>query len=367
MTEARGRSANNPGKQLAMTKIPLCGLITKSTPIAVFFVAAVSLGNLPAHAEAADPAAMNAHIAAATAAASERSDLTGPLALCQTATGAPASAFMDNYRKMVAESPLPPMQVFDNLYFLGAKWTTAWAIKTSDGIIIVDAMDNADEAEHYIEGGLRKLGVDPAQIKYVIVSHAHGDHYGGADYLKRKFNARVVMSEIDWQVLDKLRADLEALKKVPELFGPPPERDLAVKDGDTLTLGDTVVKLDLIPGHTLGTLASLFTVRDHGEPHQAVAWGGTAYNFGPLPDRLQIYADTTTKYTDLLGRQGVDIVLSNHVTFDAAEAKMAALKDRKAGEPNPFVVGEGTVSRFLTILGECALATKASLPTEAGK
>jgi metallo-beta-lactamase class B len=350
-----------------MRIIPSRGLVRTFTPLACAILAAASCCGLPARAEPGDAAAMNAHIAAATRAAEGRQDLDGPLALCKTATGAPASAFMENYKRMVAEPPLAPMQVFDNLVFLGSKWTTAWAIKTSDGIIIVDAMDNADEAEHYIEGGLRKLGVDPTQIKYVIVSHAHGDHYGGADYLKQKFNANVVMSEIDWQALDKLRDDEGALKQVPELFGPPPRRDQAVQDGDTLTLGDTKVEFNVIPGHTLGTLASVFTVRDHGQPHQAVAWGGTAYNFGPLPDRLQVYYDTTQKYIDVLGRLNVDVVLSNHVSFDAAEAKMTALKDRKPGEPNPFVVGKQTVSRFLTILGECALATKASLPAEAAK
>jgi metallo-beta-lactamase class B len=340
-----------------------CRIIGKSILMAGVALLASSFGQIRAQAQASNPVGVKTHIAAATAAAADRQDLKGALGLCETATGAPAFAFMDNYRKWVAEPPLAPMQVFDNLYFLGAKWTTAWAIKTSNGIIVVDAMDNADEAEHYIEGGLRKLGADPSQIKYVIVSHAHGDHYGGADYLQKKFHARVVMSAIDWDALDKVRAPDE-LKKVNPLFGPPPQRDQAVKDGDTITLGDTTVKLYLIPGHTLGTLASVFTVRDHGQAHRAVAWGGTAYNFGPLPDRLQIYSDTTRKYVDALGRESVDVVLSNHIIFDDAVLKMAALSTRKDGQPNPFVVGNDTVKRFLTILGECALATKDSLPAK---
>jgi metallo-beta-lactamase class B len=257
------------------------------------------------------------------------------------------------------------MQVMDELYFLGSKWTTAWALKTSDGIIIIDAMDNSDEAEHYIEGGLRKLGLDPADIKYVIVSHAHGDHYGGAEYLKKKFNPHVVMSEIDWKALEDAERDPAAKAKRNPLFGEPPQHDQSVKDGDTITLGDTTLKLYVIPGHTLGTLATLFTVHDHGEAHRAVAWGGTAYNFGPLPDRLQIYADTTAKYHDILKQENADIVLSNHVIFDAAIAKMAALQTRKPDDPNPFVVGNDSVQRFLTVLGECALATKAYV--EAGQ
>src|SRR4051812_45913264 len=166
---------------------------------------AFALSLSPTQAQKADPAAVAEHIAIATAAA--KSDLLGPLALCRTATPTPGPSFMDNYREMLKEPPLEPMQVMDELYFLGARWTTAYAIKTAAGIIIVDAMDNAQEAEQYIEGGLRKLGLDPADIKYVVVSHAHGDHYGGAVYLKQKFNPRIVMSEIDWKALEETQRD----------------------------------------------------------------------------------------------------------------------------------------------------------------
>jgi len=311
------------------------------------------------HAQRADPAAVQQHIAAATAAA--KSDLLGPLALCRTATPTPGPSFMDNYHAMLKEPPLEPMRVMDELYFLGASWSTAWAIKTSAGIIIVDAMDNADEAEHYIEGGLRKVGLDPSDIRYVVISHAHGDHYGGAGYLKQKFNPRLVMSEIDWDALEETQRDpLFGTNRNP-LFGEPPKRDRSVADGDTITLGETTLKLYVIPGHTLGTLATVFTVHDHGTPHRAVAWGGTAYNYGPLRDRLQLYSDTTKKHRDILRQENADILLSNHVNFDDSVAKMATLKARQPGQPNPYVVGQDAVQRFLTILGECALATKASI------
>jgi len=300
-----------------------------------------------------DNALVDRHIAAAARAA--KADLLGPLSLCKTATGEPASAFMDNYNTMKGEPPLEPMQVMDELYFLGNYWTSAWAVKTSKGIVVIDALDNADEAQHYIEDGLRKLKLIPAEIKYVIVSHAHGDHYGGANYLKKKFNPRIVMSDIDWKVFDDPSFDP---RRVP-IFDEPPKRDLAAKDGDTIKVGDTLFKLYVIPGHTLGTLATLFTVHDKGKEHRAVAWGGTAYNFGPLPDRLQLYSDTTEKYRDVMKKEKADVLLSNHVSYDSAVAKMVTLKERKPDQPNPFVVGEDTIDRFLTVLGECALATKA--------
>ena len=152
------------------------------------------------YAQTADVPGVTEHMANATKAA--KTDLLGPLGLCKTATPETGPEFMASYNEMQKKPPLAPMQVMDELYFLGNYWTSAWAIKTSAGLIIIDALDNAAEAKEYIEGGLRKLELNPADIKYVIVSHAHGDHYGGAAYLKEKFNPRIVMSEIDWKVFE---------------------------------------------------------------------------------------------------------------------------------------------------------------------
>jgi metallo-beta-lactamase class B len=319
------------------------------------FAAALTLGLSASYAQ--DNPEIDRHMAAASKAA--KADLLGPLGLCKTATPEPAAAFMDKYNKMKGEPPLEPMQVTDELYFLGTYWTSAWAVKTSKGIVIIGALDNADEAKHYIEDGLKKLKLDPTDIKYVIVSHAHGAHYGGANYLKKKFNARIVMSEIDWKAFDDPKFDP---KSNPQ-FDDPPKRDMAVKDGDALKLGDIIFKLYVIPGHTLGTLATVFTVHDKGKPHRAVEWGGTAYDFGPLPDRLQLYADTTAKYRDIMSHEKADVLLSDQVSYDNTVAKMETLKERKPNDPNPFVVGEDTIDRFLTVLGECALATKAYVET----
>ena len=86
-----------------------------------------------------------------------------------------------------------PVKVFDNLYYVGMTEYSAWAVKTSDGIILLDTIyDYSIEDE--VAGGLKKLGLDPATIKYALVSHGHVDHFGGAKYLQEHFNTRVLMS-----------------------------------------------------------------------------------------------------------------------------------------------------------------------------
>src|ERR1051326_4448007 len=157
-----------------------------------------------------------------------------------------------------------PVKVFDNLYFLGQTEYSVWAIKTSDGLILIDAIFDYS-VDDEVAGGLKKLGLDPQTIKYVVISHGHGDHSGGAKYLQDKFNARIVLTAADWDLLDRSN-------------GTKPRRDVIAKDGDAITLGDTSVLLYNTAGHTLGTLSAIFPVTDHGEKHVVTTWGGTAFN-----------------------------------------------------------------------------------------
>src|SRR5579871_4635562 len=140
-------------------------------------------------------AMVQGHVAAATQAAG--SDLTPLLALCKPAPATRPTADDHTLGALIAKPAPPPGRAFDNLYFVGAAWVSAWAINTPDGIILIDALNNGKEAAQLIEGGMRRLGLDPARIKYIVVTHGHGDHYGGVNYLVGKYHPRVVASEQD--------------------------------------------------------------------------------------------------------------------------------------------------------------------------
>src|ERR1051325_1194406 len=143
-------------------------------------------------------ATVAAHVAEAKRLAG--SDLGALMVLCNPAPATrPSQEQVDQaIAGYIARPAPPPAKVFDNLYFVGANWVSAWAITTSEGIILIDALNNKAEAESLIDNGMKKLGLDPAKIKYVIVTHAHGDHYGGANYLVEKYKPRVAMSDADW-------------------------------------------------------------------------------------------------------------------------------------------------------------------------
>ena len=162
-----------------------------------------------------------------------------------------------------------PAKVFDNLYFVGTKIHSSWALTTSEGIILIDTLyDYA--SEEAIVGGLKKLGLDPATVKYVIITHAHGDHVGGAKLMQDRFGARIIMGAPDWDSIEK---------SVNQFPNGKPKRDIVATDGEKVTLGDTSVTLVLTPGHTPGTVSMFFQVKDNGRPLTVAYSGGTAFNF----------------------------------------------------------------------------------------
>jgi metallo-beta-lactamase class B len=245
-----------------------------------------------------------------------------------------------------------PQKVFDNLYYLGMTEYSVWAITTSKGIILLDAIYDYSIQDE-VEDGMKKVGLNPADIKYVIVSHGHLDHAGGAKYLQDKYGAHLVMSAADYDLLDQQNPSWK------------PKRDMVATDGMTLTLGDETMRLYLTPGHTEGTISTIFPVRDGRTRHTVATWGGTLFNFGPNRPRLLSYADQAARFRGIADRANADIILSNHTQYDGSKTKLPAVAARRAGEPHPYVVGKDGVRRYLTVVGECARAAVEIVPPAA--
>lgn len=302
---------------------------------------------LPVSRAAAQLPGVQRHLAAAREAAGE--DLKPYLRLAEVVEP-PARPGPSPSELMALPAP-PPGRAFDNLHFVGSKWVSTWAVSTSDGLILIDAMDNDEEAERIVEGGLRRLGLDPRQAKLVVVTHGHGDHYGGCGYLTSKYGTRVVMSDADW-TMTETRLEFDR----PD-WGRPPKRDLSVADGGQVRLGDTALDVIITPGHTMGTITLLMDLKDGTRTHRAMLWGGTSFNFGRQPnriERLQAYIDATARAKEIARRQNIDVFISNHNGFDEAVEK---LERKRPGAPNPFVLGTDAVQRILTVMHECAQAT----------
>ena len=237
---------------------------------------------------------------------------------------------------------IEPARVFDNLYMLGTKTVTAWALTTPEGIILFDAMLK-NSVVPTVEQHMITLGLDPADIKYVVITHAHNDHFGGARYLQDKYGALVIMTEADWSHLHSW----------PQLGEPAPypRKDMAVSDGQTLTLGGTTVKFVATPGHTPGTLSPIFPVQDGANTHYVGYWGASAAGYLP-PEGIAQYMGSVDKF--LRADPRVDVIMSNHPALDASLFKAEALKQRRPGEPHPFVSGNARFRQWMQEIHDCA-------------
>src|SRR6185312_14580557 len=290
------------------------------------------------------PNEIDAHLTAARNAAGF--DFTGTLArLCV------APAFVTGVRDAPPGKPparetwfTEPAKVFDNLYFVGSKIHSSWALTTSDGIILIDTLYDyaSDEA---IVGGLKKLGLDPASVKYLIISHGHGDHVGGAKLMQDRFGSRLVMGGPDWEYIEN------SVKRFPN---GKPKRDIVATDGQKITLGDASVTIVTTPGHTPGTLSMIFQVKDHGKPLTVAYNGGTAFNFVNDVPHFDTYIASQRKMAKAAADAGATILMTNHSEFDNAVTKIKMMAARKPGEPSPFEIGADAVQRYFKVTETCA-------------
>jgi metallo-beta-lactamase class B len=248
-----------------------------------------------------------------------------------------------------------PAKVFDDLYFVGGKVHSSWALTTRDGIILIDTIFPYN-SEELIVGGMQKLGLDPKQIKYVIISHAHSDHIGGAEMLQKKYGARVVMAAADWDTVARFPNRYKTMA---------PKRDIVATDGMTIALGGRTVTMWLTPGHTPGTLSYTFTALDRGRTMNVAYSGGTAFNFvnnTPVPGirNFQTYIDSQRKFAAKAAAVNATVLLSNHSEFDEAVKKNRMLAGRGNG-PHPYEIGAKAVQDYFKVMEGCARAAQIRL------
>ena len=260
-----------------------------------------------------------------------------------------------------------PAKVFDNLYWIGSMGNgysvpsdagdSIWAVTTSEGIILLDAAHEYQSVD-LITDGLEKLGLDPADIKYVVVSHAHGDRYFGAKYVQETYNAQIILSEADWDTLAKSN-EAEETK---------PRRDMVATDGMELTLGDTTLTLHITPGHTPGTVSTLVPLKDGNETHIGVLWGGINPSFerygvryySSLEETFNTWADSAGRMRGIVAETGADVYLTIHPFYDNALDKIHAVKYREPSDVHPLV-SQGNLDGFLAIIEECTRAQLARI------
>jgi metallo-beta-lactamase class B len=245
---------------------------------------------------------------------------------------------------------IAPTRVFDNLAVVGRTSTAVWIVTTSAGVVLIDA-GYPDQLDSVLLKGLQTLGVDPARVTHVIVGHGHADHFGGAPYFQQR-GARIVMGAPDW---DLLEAAPGAARGAPAPARPAPlTRDIAVTDGQRLTVGDVTFTFAMIPGHTSGSLGIVFPVKDGNATRTAGLFGGSILIPVRIPDEgLRQYISSIEHWAKVTREHNVDVEIQNHPMYDGFTAKLQRLSQRAPSQPNPFVVGRDGYQRFLDVMAGC--------------
>ncbi|CCA90016.1 beta-lactamase domain protein (plasmid) [Novosphingobium sp. PP1Y] len=243
-----------------------------------------------------------------------------------------------------------PVKVFDGVYVVGNAFVDVWIFVTKDGIIQYDAMNNEDDAKNIIEPAYAKLGLDPRNLKYIIISHGHGDHFGGAKYFQQKYGTHVLSSAADWDLMYRnVRSN-----------APPPARDMVVTDGQKLSLGGQTMTLYVTPGHTPGPVSLVVPVTDRGQKHVMAAFGGFGLPLNVEPSSagpgLRVYGKEMRRFQKIAAAAGADGIISTHPGFDGTEDHVRNLIGGTAKKRNPYVVGNAAVARYWDAVDQIRLS-----------
>ncbi len=216
------------------------------------------------------------------------------------------------------EGRIPPARIVGNVYFVGCIPASSHLIDTGDGLILIDT--GYEDTLFMLVDAIWRLGFSPADIKYILHTHWHGDHTAATRALVSLCGAKTIIGEKD-------------AARVGRFFTP----DLTVKDGDTVALGNTVIEIIETPGHTRGTISLFFTTREGGREYRVGMFGGAGAN--TLARGAFEYDECREDYRRSLSRlrdERVDVFIGNHVWNNDTEQKIKTLLE--TGE-NRFIDG----------------------------
>jgi metallo-beta-lactamase class B len=233
-----------------------------------------------------------------------------------------------------ADQYVEPWKPFDNVDYVGVCWVSAWLVHTDDGVVLIDTLYGP--FQKMIVENIEKTGTDLADIKYVMMTHGHFDHVGGAASLKPQLpNAKFVMTQGGWDEAVESSAQSQGGPRAWNMIAP----EITVADGDQITVGGNTFQVIETPGHTWGTASYMYDVHDGDNTYRAITIGGLGLNAIEGPPQVEAYIASVDRVRKLVEAQDmpIEVHLTTHgfsAGLDENRQKHAA---RKVGEPNVFV------------------------------
>lgn len=158
--------------------------------------------------------------------------------------------------------PMAPFRIADRTWYVGTAGLSALLVKTDDGAILIDG--GMPQTADLLLANLGKIGVPPHDLRYIVHSHAHGDHAGPLAAVKRATGAQVLSSaESAWLLA---RGGSDDLHFGDDILFPPVETDRLLHDGETIALGGMTLTAHFTPSHTPGSTSWTWTDTRDGKP-----------------------------------------------------------------------------------------------------
>ncbi len=272
-------------------------------------------------------------IASCASAPSDRSQNVAPTASLSTM---PAKEFIGSCAPWDDwDKPAPPFSIMGNSFYVGTCGISAILITGDDGHILLDS--GIPEAGPLILANIRSLGVDPRDIRFILMSHEHFDHVGAHARLAAATRAQIVASEQAAQVLERgvvAEEDPQAAMNHPPFPGVKVDRIVA--DGEVVKLGNLELAAHTTPGHSPGAMSWTWASCNlPGEPpvcrnvayvDSLSAVSADDYRFTDHPEVVAAFRDSIDKVRSL----PCDYLLTPH---PSASQMLKDLRDETFGEP----------------------------------
>lgn len=232
--------------------------------------------------------------------------------------------------------------IFDDLLIVAQKETNCFVLKSSDGLIVIDAIWPDQKAFDAIIYAIKEVGWEPESVQKLVITHGHVDHTGCGKWFVEKYGVTTYLSLID----DLYWRDHPVKPDRPNTWKDY-EIDVYLNDGDTITLGDKTIYVYSTPGHTPGGLSFILPVTEEGTTYMAALWGGTT------PPRtmsaVKQYLASLEYFMSVAKFHNVVVALSNHTAVDNGLERIAYSKKRMSYMPNIYIIGENGFQTFCQV------------------
>jgi metallo-beta-lactamase class B len=231
---------------------------------------------------------------------------------------------------------IEPFKMFDNLYHVGPCYVAVYLLTTPQGVIMFDTTQ-----EPFVDktiDNIKKVGVNPRDIKYIVINHGHIDHFGGAARMQELSGARVIAIAEDWTMIEA--AEGKVNNRDPGKPNRVPKPDVVAHEGDHIDLGDQHLIIHTAPGHTPGNMFVEGLVLHEGANNYKGIWGGGGGGAPGLEGAKQGIINTNK----VAAVKGVQVYLMTHswqppngYPGGGIHERAQKIATRKAGDINPFV------------------------------